>query len=270
MKKNKKVLLKEKEILEEDLKGINFERHELIKVYAVGLKFVGVNFRQSIIDGCYFRRCIFRDCDFTGANIIRTNFQGTDFIGCTFDYTTFSGTQIGITPLSKNLPSWENLKMQLAKNLRLNYASIGDYEGVNFAIKVELSATLEHLRKAAFSRESYYRGKKEYSGMGRIRHVFKFMWHFMWHLGFDLLWGNGEKPIRMLISIPLMLVAMALIFTVSVDMSILDSVKETAHVFFIGGASIKIGLWSSAVINIFRYVVIGLFVSSLVRRLSRR
>jgi len=44
-----------------------------------------------------------KNCDFTKANISRTNFQGA---------------QIGVAPLRKHLPGWENIKLQLAKNLR--------------------------------------------------------------------------------------------------------------------------------------------------------
>lgn len=266
MKLNKKEHIKEKELEEEDLKDLNFERYELTRVYAVGLTFTDVSFKQSIIHECYFRNCVFRNCDFTGANISQTNFQGADFIGCTFNYTNFQGTQIGIAPLRKNLPGWENIKLQLAKNLRMNYASIGDYNGVNFAIRVELEATMEHLKKAAFSREAYYRGKKEYSGVGRIWYILKFVWFWL----LDKLWGNGEKPVRMLVSIPLLLLVIAFICNVVLGQSFGTSVKETSTVFFIGGASNMLGIYASSVISVLRYVVMGLFVSILVRRLSRR
>lgn len=266
MKLNKKEHVKEKELEVEDLKDLTFERHELTRVYAVGLKFVDVSFKQSIIQESYFRNCIFTNCDFTGANISQTNFQGSNFIGCTFNYTNFQGTQIGIAPLNRNLPGWENIKMKLAKNLRMNYASIGDYNGVNFAISVELSATMEHLRKAAFSREAYYRGKEEYSGGGRILCIFRFIWFWL----LDKLWGNGEKPVRMFISIPLLLLVIATTCTLVLGQSFATSVKESSTVFFVGGASHVLGLYTSSVIIILRYIVIGLFVSSLVRRLSRR
>jgi hypothetical protein len=266
MKLNKKKHIKEKELEKEDLKDLNFERHELTRVYAVGLTFTDVSFKQSVIHECYFRNCVFKNCDFTGANISHTNFQGADFIGCTFNYANFQSTLIGIDPLSKNLPGWENTKLMLAKNLRMNYASIGDYNGVNFAIKVELEATMEHLKKAAFSREAYYRGKTEYSGFGRILYILKFVW--FWFL--DKLWGNGEKPIRMLVSIPLLLFLIVFIFNVVLGQSFGASVKETSTVFFIGGTSNVLGIYASSVISVLRYIVMGLFVSVLVRRLSRR
>lgn len=266
MLENKKTILKETEIQESDLEGLNFKKHELIRVYAVGKKFVKVSFMQSILNECHFRNCIFRDCDFTGAKILSTNFQGSDFTGCTFDYTIFTGTYISTIPLKKNLPSRENLKIQLAKNLRINYASIGDYDGVNFAINIEISATLEHLKKAAFSREAYYRGKTEFSGLGRLTHGVKYFYNLI----FDFLWGNGEKPLKMFISIPLLLVLLSLLFSYSINIPIFTSITETMSVFFIGGESNTLGVIASSITNIMRYFALGLFISSLVRRISRR
>lgn len=263
---NKKIFLKETEIQESDLDKLNFKKHELVRVYAVKKKFINVSFMQSIISECYFRNCIFKDCDFTGANISNTNFQGADFIGCTFDYTTFTGTHISTIPISRNLPSRENLKIQLAKNLRVNYASIGDYDGVNFAINIEISATLEHLKKAAFSKEAYYRGKTEFSGFGRLSYGIKYLYCRF----FDFLWGNGEKPSKMFLSIPLLLTLLSLIYSYSLNISILTSIKETINIFFIGGESSSLGLIASSAVNIMRYIALGLFVSSLVRRISRR
>jgi len=266
MIENKKIILKETEIQECDLDNLNFKKYELIRVYAIDKKFINVSFMQSIISECHFRNCIFRDCDFTGAKISSTNFQGADFTDCTFDYTVFTGTHISTIPLRKNLPSRENLKIQLAKNLRINYASIGDYDGVNFAINIEISATLEHLKKAAFSREAYYRGKTEFSGLGRLAHGMKYFYNLL----FDFLWGNGEKPLKMFISIPLLLVLLSLVFSYSINISIFTSITETMNIFFIGGESTTLGIIASSVTNIMRYFALGLFISSLVRRISRR
>ncbi|MGD9841839.1 MAG: pentapeptide repeat-containing protein [Steroidobacteraceae bacterium] len=266
MLEHKKKITKEVEIQNEDLNNLDFYQHELVRVHAIDKKFVNVSFKQSIIRDCYFRNCIFRDCDFTGAGITNSNFQGSDFVRCTFDYTTFSGTHISTIPLKRNLPSRENLKMHLAKSLRMNYASIGDYEGVTFAIDIEISATMEHLKKATFSREAYYRGKKEFSGFGRIEHGAKYLYYKF----LSFLWGNGEKPLKMFISIPILLGLLSVIFSYSVDTPIILSINETIHVFFIGGQSNKLGFVSSSLANIMRYIALGLFVSSLVRRISRR
>ncbi|QGQ21447.1 pentapeptide repeat-containing protein [Gimesia benthica] len=266
MKIHKKQRIKEKEIQQDD-ESLNFERCELIRVYAVDFSFENVSFKQSIINECYFRNCQFKNCDFTGAKISDTNFQGAEFLGCNFMYTSFDRTQIGMGPLKRNLPIQDNLKMYLAKSLRMNYASIGDYEGVNFAIKVELEATWSHLFKAAFSREQYYRDKSEYNGFwNRSWYVIKCL-----NFGlFRLIWGNGEIPSLMFLSIPCLVFVMSLLIFLSSDISFHDSIRETFSVFCVGGKSAKLSLLSSSVINIARYIAMGLFVSSLVRRLSRR
>jgi len=266
MKTNKKKVIKEQDLEQSDLIDQSFERNELNRVYAVDLTFNKISFKQAIINKCYFRNCIFKNCDFTGCQVTTTNMQGSDFIGCTFNYATFRETYIGIDPLSHNLPGWENLKLSLAKGLRMNYASIGDWDGVNFAIRVELNATKEHLRKAAFSRESYYRKKKEYNGIGRVIYICKFLYFFL----MELLWGNGEKPLRMFVSVPVILVVFTCIVSVVIEKSFIEILKETILFFLIGGESSILGNIMLAMLSVFRYMVIGLFVSSLVRRLSRR
>ena len=266
MKQHEKKSIKEHQIEEEDLAELSFEQVELHRVYAKGLTFRNVSFKQAIIDKCYFRKCTFTECDFTGAEISDTNMQGADFAGCIFNYTTFNRTLVGTAPIAKNLPSWDNVKMHLAKNLRMNYASIGDYDGVNFAIRIELAATKEHLHKAAFSREAYYRNKPEYSGWKRIWQIL----HYTWFLMLDLLWGNGERPIRMLGSIPALLaLATALVIGIF-NLPVMDASSEVFSTFIFGGKSEIIGVWTSAAINLLRLLVIGMFVSSIVRRLSRR
>lgn len=266
MRSNKKECLKEVDLEQDDLDGVSYFRHELFRVYAVSLTFKGVDFRQAVISECYFRNCVFIDCDFRGARIKSTNFQGAEFSDCKFSYAEFSSTDIGIDPLSKNLPQEENLKQRLAQNLRANYASLGDYDGVNFAIRIELSATKEHYRKAAFSREPYYRNKKEYNGYGRVFYLVKFF--RFWVL--DKLWGNGEHPGRMLVSVPILLFLFASAVSYFSDSSLAVTIPDVSKVFVVGGDAVTLSASGVITVTLFRYVVLGLFVSSLVKRISRR
>lgn len=266
MKTNKKKGIKEKDLEQDDLTEVSFARHELSRVYAVGLTFENVDFKQSIISECYFRKCTFTNCDFTGALIRSTNMQGSEFSGCKFLYAAFTQTEIGIDPLSRNLPSEENLKQRLAQSLRMNYASLGHYEGVNFAIRVELAATMEHLKKAAFSRESYYRNKDEYRGLGRLRYIAKFL--TFWLL--DKLWGNGEQPARMFISVPAILLFIAFLISFGSRQNLGAIILATVETFVIDGDPAAFAVGWVITITLLRYVVLGLFVSSLVKRLSRR
>lgn len=268
MKTNKKKLIKDKELEQVDLDetGVSFARSEMIRVYAVGLTFRDISFKQAVINECYFRNCTFVKCDFTGANIQSTNMQGASFDGCEFRYVQFRQTEVGIDPIGKNLPPQENLKQSLAKNLRMNYASLGDYEGVNFAIRIELAATMVHLRKAAFCRESYYRNKPEYQKLGRLRYALKFIWFWL----LDKLWGNGEHPGRMLISIPVMLFGFAGLIALSNNDTLSQSILSSWSVFLLGANDATLGLGWLMALSLLRYIVLGLFVSSIVRRLSRR
>ena len=62
MKTNKKKLVKEQELDQEDLlQDLTFERHELTRVYAVGLEFSNVSFKQSIVESLFISPSIFQN-----------------------------------------------------------------------------------------------------------------------------------------------------------------------------------------------------------------
>lgn len=161
--------------------------HLLLRVSAKEITFERVSFKYVIFDRCYFRDCKFINCDFTGARFYDSNLRGSSFDGSRFDYARFSKTTVPLAIIERHMPGYENVAVELARSLRINYAQLGDVEGVNRAIAAELAATKVHLHKAAWSSESYYRRK--YSGLRRWNVGLKFF-AFMF---FEVLWGNGES-----------------------------------------------------------------------------
>ena len=183
---NKKELIENRDIVE-DPHDCDLSKKELVRLYAVDKKFTDVNFKQSIIRECYFRKCKFVRCLFDGANIKECNFKGAQFTGCSFEYTTWEKTLLEERFLDSCLPSKQNIARDLVRSLRNNFVQIGDYEAVNKAAAIEVKLTGEHLFKAAYSRESWYR--EHYVGIERLKHGFQ---HARWK-SLDLLWGNGES-----------------------------------------------------------------------------
>ena len=110
-----------------DVGSEDLSQHELFRMFAVQLIFEDVSFKQSEIASSYFRNCRFVNCDFTGATITSCNFRGAKFDGCDFRYSTWSQTNLDDDFLDKCLPSEENLARDLARNLRVNFAQIGNY-----------------------------------------------------------------------------------------------------------------------------------------------
>lgn len=137
---------------------------------------------------------MFKFCDFTGCKFIGTNFRGSKFSGCKFDYSTFERTFITSDILNTECPPFENLKLDFARTLRVNFNQIGDTEGANKAILLELEASEIHLWKVWASNESYYRDK--YKGFYRVIYFFKWANFKL----FDYIWGNGEKPHKLVLA----------------------------------------------------------------------
>jgi uncharacterized protein YjbI with pentapeptide repeats len=95
-----------------------------------------VDFRYSTFDACYLRNCVVDDCTFVGCRFVNTNLHGSSVLGCEFDYATFEKTDIDHDVLASGCPATENLKMRLARSLRINYQQLGDPDAVNKAIAV--------------------------------------------------------------------------------------------------------------------------------------
>jgi hypothetical protein len=163
-----------------------------------------VSFQHSIFEGCYFNACIFDSCDFTGCRFIACNFHQSAFTGCTFKYAIFERCQIDDDILDREAPLEENLKMRFARTLRMNFQQVGDAKAVNKAISLELEATEKYLKKSWISKESYYQDK--YGGIKRLRQFAKWIDFKI----LDLIWGNGESVIKLLRSIAVVNIIIAL------------------------------------------------------------
>ncbi len=239
-----------------------------MRVGAKGRRFTNVDFRYSVFEGCYLRDCRFDSCDMTGCRFIGTNFHGSTFVGCKFDYATFERTLIDSSILDTGCPGFENLKSRFARTLRTNYQGLGDMAGVNKAILVELDATRVHLYKEWTSNESYYR--KKYAGARRVRSFF----HWVGFRLLDLLWGNGESPLKLARSIAIFLVVLALcdVFANRDPGFVANywSAIVNAPQVFLGVTASPFGGLFSAGITFVRLMTFGLFVSLLVRRLAWR
>ncbi len=261
---NRKEKIEDKELVA-GLRDVDLSRKDLTRVYAVDQIFTGVTFKQCVFTLCYFRNCRFIRCDFTGASIKEANFKGAQFEECIFKYTTWEKTLLDDQFLDTCLPSEENLARDLVRSLRVNFAQIGNYEAVNKAAAIEVKLTGQHLYNAAYSRQSYYRAK--YKGVARFTHALQ---HLQWK-SLDLLWGNGESIFRVIVSgFAVILVAAILYMRDTVGVTFPDAFFEALWHFW--GVQYRAQMPSTYVVllTVLRFVIFGLFMAILVKRLSRR
>lgn len=264
LQEHKKDIIENKKFRGE-VRGEDLSTKELSRVFAVDVTFVDVSFKQCDFSRCYFRNCRFIRCDFTGANIKDSNLRGSQFEECNFRYTTWEKTFLDEHFLDTCLPSGENLARDLVRSLRVNFSQIGNYEAVNKAASIEVSLTGQHLYNAAYSRQSYYRAK--YKGWSRVIHA---VGHARWK-ALDLLWGNGESIVRVATT-GLVVIAVAALFLMRGDSQLLfsDAIWSTSSHFWgvVGGPELPDSY--AVALTIIRFVLLGLFMAILVKRLSRR
>ncbi|EKD25990.1 MAG: putative plasmid protein [uncultured bacterium] len=257
------------EKFDSDIRDADYSNSLFVRLIAKGKRFEKIAFKYSIFDNCYLQNCVFDSCDFTGCRFIGVNLCGARFEGCTFDYVNFERTIIDSEILENGCPGWENLKLKFARTLRMNFQQIGDTQAVNKAIKVELDATESHLFKAWKSNESYYR--KKYKGLARIKQFFE--WINFKTLG--LVWGNGESPIKLLrfVFIVLLLMTVCDVFMYKDATRIVsywNSFISMPEIFFGVTTPQNYNKAYLVFIVFIRLVLIGFFMSIIVKRFNRR
>lgn len=260
---NEPILLTDKEFDAEKIYNISFDKHIFTRVSAVSKTFEKVSFKYAVFDDCYFRNCKFIDCDFTGAQFKGASYRGSEFSGSRFDYARFNNTKITNSILDFNIPGYENVALEFAQSLRVNFGQIGDTLGVNKAIEAELKATKVHLSKAAWAKDGWY--KKKYKGINRL----KIIRDYITFNAFDFIWGNGESLYKLLRSI--FIVISIILLNLLVEGYSFNAATSQSFSLFLGiNTSVveSTGIVQFAISS--RFILLGMFVSVLVKRLSRR
>jgi len=248
-----------------------FENKILVRATAKQLSFSHVKFNYCIFEHCYFRQCVFDSCEFIGCKFISSNFYGSNFVGCNFIYSTFEKTLVELDSLMGSLPPEENLRAKLLRSLRVNFQQQGDVNSVNRVIRLELKAAKEHLLKSWVSNKIYYRGK--YKEWDRFK---KFIEWTTFQL-LDLIWGNGESVYKLCRTVLLILSIISIheiYYLKNSDSTsdIIQAILNSPSIFFgiHNTTTTNFGEITLTIIYFIRLVIFGLFMSILIKRISRR
>lgn len=278
-----RIELKEYKFFSKNYLNINGDRYYFIKneihenrLYIRGVAtrflFENIDFSKTIFDSCYLKTCRFINCKFEGAKFINCNLSNSYFQDCNFDYATFEKSFID-EEIFECAPKSENLKYKFARSLRLNYASIGDNSAVAKAIRVELAATKKHLFDSWSSGDEWHR--KKYGGLKK--RTVQFLEWLQFSL-LDFLWGNGERPWKLVRSNFLLFFALTMW-----DISRSEtkySITESFHTLFVKVPSKYFGLTVEELkyypqfldmsLVLIRLISFGLFMSILIKKYNRR
>lgn len=238
-------------------------------------KFVSCDFSYSIFSRAYFHGASFEDCKFVGCRFYDSNLRGARFYGCDVRYATFHRSLVEPRELLATLPLEANLRRESLQNLRANAAEIGDFKSQRTYVIAEIEATADHLSRAIRGSDSYY--KQKYNTFSK--RLSAALQLFGLRLS-GLVWGNGEKPGRIIISAAFFVLLLSLVNLWAVaprvgwqathggiavlQYSIDQLFDANPSATFRGFALIDY------VLILMRYIYIGLFISVLYKTISHR
>jgi hypothetical protein len=247
------------------------------------VQFNNCNFSYSVFNRAYFYGAKFYNCKFIGARFTDCNFRSARFSQCDFKYSSFRGTTIPAKEVMCNVPSEPNVRRELMQALRVNAISLANDEDTKFFIRQEMKAAELHNQKAREAKEFYYAPKYGWPAnrWGWIRVRLEYIWLGIQRFG----WGYGEYPWRLLRSTALLLLVFAILLTFKTAQpetgfvkTLSLSIKQVISVFLAVPLSPQDSQRSGSLVAwlllsltaITRYVALGLFVTMLFRRLSKR
>lgn len=265
------------------LKEENFDNAYLESVGAKGkgVKVERCSFRSATFTSCYFKGVTFFNCNFTAAKFIDCNLKEAKFVGCIFNYATFHKTIVDSSEILANLPREPNVRRDLLRSLRVDARELGNSEDESFYIRKEILASEQFHMAAFLGKEEFYR--KKYGRLERCG-------FFIQWLGSKisgLIWGNGERPIRVALFCLALVFAMSLflllyngnseeLFTSVEAMPVVTNAIKLSVSEFLGipykpeDYKLIVPFGMSVVAVSLRYLIIGLLVSVFFRVFSRR
>lgn len=238
-------------------------------------KFVSCDFSYSIFNRAYFHSASFENCKFTGCRFYDSNLRGATFYGSDFRYATFHRTLLEPLELLASLPLEANLRRECLQNLRANAVEIGDFKSQRTFVLAEIQATADHLSRAIRGSDGYYRQK-----YGTFSHRFSAALQLFGLKLSSLVWGNGERPSRIIFSA----IGIVLLLSLINFWAVIPRVGWSATDSGLGILRYSVDVLLDAQANsnlrgfvaidymliLMRYVYIGLFISVLYKTISHR
>jgi|GEM_PF-1048276 len=253
-------------------------------MYAKKVEFRNCDFSHCVFVRACFYRATFSSCRFVGAYFFDCNFRSATLGSCMFEYAFFRGTLIPYEQIRRNKPEWPNVCQELMRILRVNAASVGNEQEVKKYVKEEMKASRDYYARALAMGQTYYEVKFP-TFLNRLG----LRWNRLKLLVDWYAWGHGEYPLRLLSLGALSLLAFAAVNALicgvlsgnpkanDIASGMTDSLRICLSLFLgipprladVGSVYYPNG-WLTGVLVLWRYVVVGLFVTVIFRRISRR
>ncbi len=257
------------------VEGKSWKNRHFKDLNALGAEFSGCDFSYSIIERGYFRNATFRNCNFTGAKFVDCNFRRANLFGCDLSHARFTKCEIDIKEILAALPMEPNIRQLSLMNLRANASETGDHASLRLIVLDEIESTKLHYRRALSGADSYY--KLKYSS---VLSKLESGWNLARLTVSGFVWGNGERPVKILISAVIFLVLLTIINfwavlpakTWAETKGGLLILKYTLSLFFdvFPDEQFRGFLIVDYIISAMRYIYVGLFISVMFKTISHR
>jgi hypothetical protein len=237
------------------LENVDYKKATFLRVGVKNGEIKNSKLTQCAFKDCYFRKAKFINIDFTGTIFTNCNFEKAKFQGCHFRYAKFYNCLINVDEITACLPNEPNLKVDLARNLRKNYQSIGDKVSADKMLPIEIGAHEDEQMGIFMSKTSYYR--ERYDFIDRIQAGKKV---FLSKLS-GYIWGYGFRLDRLVLSyITMIVIAAAAIYFGGATFANSSQPAGTLSLF----ESIYVSALSIANSGAFVYVPANLYAKALV------
>lgn len=255
-----------------ELQNRTVQRAIWVNVSTRESKFVKCDFSYTMFVNCYFRGALFYDCDFTGCRFVDCNFGSSSMHSCKLRYSRWERTEIARGTLLDNLPAEGNLAQKLLIQLRLNAASVGEYDDARYYLYEAEKRSREHFLEIIKCRKDYYRKKYAYSAE-RLLAPFR----YASSLTNYALWGYGERPLKLSLNGLLLILVFGVVHALADDsISLWAGVRMSFSAFVSVVPSVGVGSVPAAVTgwqlaeSLLGIVYIAFLAASLHRRVATR
>lgn len=239
--------------------------------------FENCTFSAGVLYRGYFHDAIFRKCEFVGTRFDECNFRQATFDRCTFDYADFNRCVLPVPQLLANLPVHSNVRWDFIHNVRANQRAMGDVQHESDLVRYDIEAEIAHWKDVRKRPTSYY---KKYDNF-RDQAVAWFQCRRLWVERY--IWGHGESLTRLFIAAFWTLFILSLLQWVP-QVQAYDTVAKAGRAYlhgvnYIGMLFIDLPVESGDVkgsplvsmcVVILRYIVIGLAIPTLYKKIAKR
>jgi len=212
--------------------GVNLRWSTIRDVGFKGTRLLDCNLSQTTLSECYFRGTVFRNCDIVNGKFQKSEFSNAHIDECRLDFCSFSECEITLKTIRFRSDTHPRVLSRICRNLKLNAMSMGHFDDAGELTYMEKTHERHVLHDQAFgARASGAAPEPLGVRLGAARRWLSSMF-------LKLLWGYGERPLRLLVS------AAAAIVAFGVVQYALDGVPgETlgAHLYFSGITFMTIG-----------------------------